>query len=198
MNKYQRKYRQCEGGFSYIDVMIAVIILMVGVMALAATLTANLVRSYETEKQIISKQLAVSTIESIISARDINRTDFNNNNLVSNGWVTVANVNPGDPQSRGIFLNGWTPIREDLGLDGIAGTADDACPTNSICNVNGNQNTSPELPGFERRIVITNDNDPERPSPPNPIKRKRIDISIRYRANQVLRQQDVSTMLSDY
>lgn len=192
MNNCQRKSRQCENGFSYIDVMIAVVILMIGVMALAATLTANLVRSYETEKQIIAKQLAVSTIESIISARDINR------NGADDGWVTVANVNPGDPQSRGIFLNGWTPIREDLGLDGIAGTADDACPANGFCDVNGNQNTSPELPGFERQIVITDVNDPERPTPPNPITRKRIDITIRYRINQVLRQQAVSTMLSVY
>lgn len=192
MNNCPRKFQQCENGFSYIDVMIAVVILMVGVIALAATLTANLVRSYETEKQIISKQIAVSTIESIISARDINR------NGADDGWVTVANVDPSNEESRGIFLNGWTPIREDLGLDGVAGTADDACPANAFCDVEGYQNTSPELPGFERQIVITDVNDPERPTPPNRITRKRIDISIRYRINQVLRQQDVSTMLSDY
>lgn len=192
MNNCQRKSRQSENGFSYIDVMIAVIILMIGVIALAATLTANLVRSFETEKQIIAKQTAVSTIESIMSARDIRRDG------VIEGWATVANVDPGNPNSSGIFLNGWTPIREDLGLDGVAGTADDACPANSFCDGNGNQNTSPELPGFQRQIVITDVNDPERPTPPNRIMRKRIDITIRYNINQVTRQQVVSTMLTDY
>jgi len=197
MNNCQKKFRQCENGFSYIDVMIAVVILMIGVIALAATLTANLVRSFETEKQIAAKQVAVSTIESIISARDINRTNFNLNQA-SSGWATVANVDPTDEESRGIFLNGWTPIREDFGLDGVAGTADDACPANSFCDVEGYQNTSPEIPGFERLIVITDVNDPERPTPPNPIARKRIDISIRYRINQALRRQDVSTLISNY
>ena len=192
MNNCQIKSRRCENGFSYIDVMVAIVILMIGVIALAGTLTANLVRSFETEKQIVAKQVAVSTIESIISARDINRNDGNT------GWETVANVNPGDPTARGIFLNGWTPIREDLGLDGVAGTADDACPSNAFCDVNGYQNTSAEIPGFQRQIVITDVNDPERPTPPNRIRRKTLAITIRYYVNQVSRQQTVSTMLSDY
>src|SRR4051812_17132179 len=54
-----------ESGFSYIDVMIALVILMVGILASAAALTANLVRSFETEKQVVAKQIALSTIESI-------------------------------------------------------------------------------------------------------------------------------------
>lgn len=193
MNKYQRKFRRGENGFSYIDVMIAIVLLVFGVLTLAATLTANLVRSLETERQIIAKQLAVSTSESIISARDINL------NTTNNGWTTIANVNPGDPQANGIFLNGWTPIREDSGADGVAGTADDGCPTNSFCNnANGTQNTSPEVRGFERQIIITDVNDPERPTPPNPIMQKRIDITIRFRANQAVRQQVISTMLTNY
>ena len=51
-----------ERGFSYIDVMIALVILLVGILASTAALTANLVRSYETEKQVIAKQIALSTI----------------------------------------------------------------------------------------------------------------------------------------
>ncbi len=192
MKNCQRKSSRYENGFSYIDVMIAIVILMVGIIALAATLTANLVRSYETEKQIVAKQAAVSTIESIISARDINRNNTNN------GWETVANVNPNDPNARGIFLNGFTPIREDIGIDGVSGTADDACPVNTICTVNSYQNTSAVVKGLERRIVITDVNDPERPTPPNRIRRKRIDVTIRYFVNQISRQQLVSTMLSDY
>jgi Tfp pilus assembly protein PilV len=36
-----------EKGFSYIDVMIALVILMVGILASVAALTANIVRSIE-------------------------------------------------------------------------------------------------------------------------------------------------------
>ncbi|HVE55619.1 MAG TPA: hypothetical protein VNB22_02250, partial [Pyrinomonadaceae bacterium] len=148
-----------ERGFSYIDVMIALVILMVGILASAAALTANLVRSYETEKQVIAKQIALSTIESIFSARDIARTG------AVSGWSSIGNVgsNPdqnGSPQ--GIFLTNFRPIREDLGWDGVAGTVDDACPAGSVCQVSGRpDNTSQIVTGFERKIVITDLQDSE-------------------------------------
>lgn len=159
--KYSRqKYRHRENGFSYIDVMIAIVILLVGVLAMASTLTSNLVRSLDTEKRMIAKQVAVSTIESIMSARDIERPNG------IKGWDSVGNVNNNvvDGTAQGIFLNGWCPIRQNLGIDGVAGTGDDACPVNSICN-GAAVNTSPILDGYERKVVISDVPDPERPSP---------------------------------
>lgn len=195
MKNVRRKYKHCEDGFSYIDVMIAIVILIVGVLAMASTLTANLVRSLDTEKRMIAKQAAVSTIESIISARDIERP----NGL--KGWNAVGNKDNnlvgGVPQ--GIFLNGWCPIRQDLGLDGVAGTDDDACPANSICdNSAGAPNNSPVLKGYERQIVITDVPDSERPTPPYAVFRRRIDVTIRFFSNQSLRQEVVSTIITDY
>lgn len=58
-----------QAGFSYIDVMIALVIMMVGILAMVGALSANLVRSLESEKRTLAKQLALSTIESIISAK---------------------------------------------------------------------------------------------------------------------------------
>jgi type II secretory pathway pseudopilin PulG len=185
-----------ERGFSYIDVMIALVILMVGILASAAALTANLVRSFETEKQVVAKQIALSTIESIFSARDIARTG------AVSGWNSVGNVgsNPdsgGTPQ--GIFLSNFCPIRQDMGWDGVAGTADDACPAGSACQVSGRpDNNSEVLKGFERRIVITDLQDAERPSPPHAISRRRIDVTVRYNINQLQREQTVSTIITNY
>ncbi|MCS6873134.1 MAG: hypothetical protein N2Z23_05410 [Pyrinomonadaceae bacterium] len=186
-----------EEGFSYMDVIIAMVILMIGVLAAAGALTANLVRAFESEKQAMAKQFALSAIESIFAARDLGRES----SYGITNWGAIGNVgsNPdsnGVPQ--GIFLNGWTPIRQDLGADGIAGTADDACPAPGPCMVGGYTNTSPIIEGFERRIVITNINDPTRPSPPYEIMIRRIDVTVRYRVNQLQREQTVSTIITNY
>jgi len=185
-----------ERGFSYIDVMIALVILMVGILASAAALTANLVRSYETEKQVIAKQIALSTIESIFSARDIARTG------AVSGWSSIGNVgnNPNENNvPQGIFLSDFRPIREDIGWDGVAGTIDDACPAGGACHVTGRpDNTSEVVNGFERKIVITDLQDSERPSPPHAISRRRIDVTVRYFVNQLQREQTVSTIIANY
>ncbi len=190
------KYKiSSEKGFSYIEIMIALVILMVGVLQMASALSANLVRSYETEKRIVAKQIALSTIESIISARDIARTG------AVAGWDSIGNVgtNPVNGTFQGVFLNDWCPIREDLGWDGVAGTADDACPDGSICDVSGHPpNTSAVVDGFERQIIITDIADAERPTPPNPISRRRIDVKIRYFYNTLAREEIISTIITNY
>lgn len=188
--------KQKQDGFSYIDVMIALVILMVGILASAAALTANLVRSFETEKQVIAKQIALSTIESIFSARDIAKPG------AIAGWNSIGNEgsNPdssGTPQ--GVFLAGFRPIRTDMGWDGVAGTIDDACAPGAPCQVSGRpDNTSVVVNGFERRIVITDLQDTERPSPPHAISRRRIDVTVRYFVNQLRREQTVSTIITNY
>ena len=185
-----------ERGFSYIDVMIALVILMVGILASTAALTANLVRSYETEKQVIAKQIALSSIESIFSARDIARPG------AISGWESIGNIgsNPdsgGTP--RGVFLSDFRPIRVNLGWDGVAGTIDDACAEGAPCQVSGRpDNTSEVINGYERRIVITDLQDSDRPTPPHPISRRRIDVTVRYWVNQLRREQTVSTIIANY
>jgi type II secretory pathway pseudopilin PulG len=184
-----------ENGFSYIEVMIALVILLVGVLQMASALSANLLRSYESEKRIIAKQTGLSTIESIISARDIAREG------AIEGWDSIGNVgtNPVNGEFRGVFLNGWCPIRAELGWDGVAGTADDACPEDSICDVSGNPpNTSEVIKGYERKIEIRDIPDDERPTPPNPITRRRIDVKVRFYSNTLAREEVVSTIITNY
>lgn len=186
--------KSSEKGFSYIDVMIAIVIMMVGVLAMVGALTANLMRSYEGERRIVAKQLALSTLESIISAKEIDRPG------VIDGWPSIRNVSatptPGVPD--GIFLNGWCPIREEMGFDGVAGTIDDACAGTGSCIVSGRpSNTSPLIAGLERQITITDVPDPERP-PPNAVSRRRIDVSVRFYVNKSARIETASTIVTNY
>ncbi len=187
--------KKSESGFSYIDVMIALVILLIGLLASTAALTANLLRSFESEKQVIAKQVALSTIESIFSARDIARED------AVSGWDSIGNVgsNPVNGVPQGIFLTGFCPIRDDMGWDGLAGTADDSCPEGDACQVPGRpSNSSPVVAGFRRQVVITDLQDPERPSPPHAIARRRIDVTVRYQINRLEREQTVSTIITNY
>jgi type II secretory pathway pseudopilin PulG len=179
-----------EAGFSYIDVMIAIVIMLVGILAMLSALTANLVRSYETEKRIIAKQMALSSIESIISAKEIERAG------VIEGWQSIRNVIDPPPVGvpNGIFLTGSNPVRERLGADGVAGTADDACPAPGACGTN----TSAIVPGYWREIIITDLDDPERPSPPNNITRRRVDVNIRYGVTGGFRTESAATIVTDY
>ncbi|HCA56423.1 MAG TPA: hypothetical protein DEP46_00415 [Blastocatellia bacterium] len=185
------KRKSSEKGFSYIDVMIAIVILMVGILAMLSALTANLARAMESEKRVVAKQIALSTIESIISAKEIRRAG------VFEGWESIRNTDA--LPAGGVFLAGTTPIREELGWDGVAGTADDACPASGPCAVTGRPtNNSRVIDGFSRQIVITDVEDPERPSPTYPITRRRIDVHVDYFVNQATRRETVSTILTRY
>lgn len=184
-----------QEGFSYIDVMIAIVIMFVGILAMVGALSANLIRSMESEKRTMAKQLALSTIESIISAKEIERTG------VVEGWDSLRNVQINLPvgEINGIFLTGFNPVRADVGWDGVAGTVDDACAGTGPCVVTGRpDNTSPLIPNVSRQITITDVDDPERPTPPNPITRRRIEVTIRYWVNQAQRSETASTMITNY
>ena len=175
-----------ENGFSYIDVMCALVILMVGILGLTAAITQSLVRSFESEQRLIAKQIAQSTIESIFASRDIKSA----NGLDS--WDKVGNI--GSAQvPRGIFVTGWSPVRQNPGLDGLLGTIDDACSGTGACYANGVTPT----PGYERQVTIEDVPDPERPSPPNPINRRRITVTVRYWITTISRQETISTMISN-
>jgi hypothetical protein len=133
--------------------------------------------------------MALSTIESIFSAREIQRAG------VLDSWLSVGNVgqNP-DPDTgafQGIFLSDWRPVREDAGWDGVVGTADDACDAPGPCAVPDRpQNTSPLVPGYQRRITI--EDDPDDPG------RRRITVDIRYPVSRAFRVESMTTMIADY
>jgi Tfp pilus assembly protein PilV len=177
--------RRSQAGFSYIDVMIALVILLVGVLALLSGISGSILQARSHEQQLLAKQVATSTMESIMSVKETDPARL--------GWRAVGNVgsNPdenGVPQ--GIFLTGWQPVETDPGADEVIGTADDA---GSV------------LPNLQRSIVITDICDPDRPSPgicnppgTNMVKIRSVQVTVQYNVGGLLRQENLQTVLTDY
>lgn len=193
-----------EAGFSYIDVIIAIVILTVGILGAVAALTASLTRSFETDMQIIAKQNADSALESVFSVRDIWKRIESGGDVAVTGWDKIGNINSNPVPSpsgapAGIFLSGWTPIRSDPGQDGVYGTADDACANPTECqNADGSYNRSPVLQGYRRRIVITDLETPGRSNTEWGVARRSIQVTVEYRVSNAVRQESSATIITRY
>lgn len=173
-----------ENGFSYIDVMIALIILMLGVLALMSGISGSVLQANGQEQQLLAKHIAASTMESVLSVKETDPARL--------GWIAVGNVGSNPDRGgifRGIFLTGLQPVYLNAGPDEVLGTADD----------NG-----PQVPGLQRRIVITDICDPERPSynctPPGTlaVKMRSVVVTVTYFVGTAQRQEVITTDLTDY
>jgi Tfp pilus assembly protein PilV len=179
-----------ESGFSYIDVMIALVIMAVGILALASAISASLMMSQGQEQQLNAKQYGSSTMESIMAAKETASRPTDPTPL---GWNAVGNVgsniDPATALPRGIFVNGVQEVRANAGPDEIMGTADD---------------TGAVIFGLSRRIVITDLCDPDRPSAvcPTPgsfpVRNRQVTITINYFSGAIARQEVLTTVLTDY
>jgi len=172
-----------EKGFTYIEVIIAIIIMTVGIMACLSAITFAMFRERQAENRNTARQVTSSAIESIFAARDLR------NNNVLNNWAAINNDTAAVP---GIFKSDWTPIREAAGFDGVHGTADDACSTGGGCPSGGGTNNSPEVIGFERRITISDIVEPGITS----VRKRKIEVSVRYFAGQIIQEETVSTIIA--
>ena len=108
------------------------------------------------------------------------------------GWIAVGNVGSnldtlGNPQ--GIFLTGFQPVMANAGPDEVVGTADD---NGGVVN------------GLQRRIVITDICDPDRPSyncsPAGllPVRIRSVQVTVNYFVGQIQRQEVINTVLTNY
>lgn len=186
---------QSQSGFSYIDVMVAITILLIGILGATGALTMSLLRSQENDKKALAKQLAYSTLESIFTARDMRKPH------ALEGWAQIGNVgtNMVDGDYKGVFLTGWTPIRRDPGLDGVFGTADDGCAGTGGCtNFDQTVNNSQIINDYERKVEIIDLETPNRPVEYWGILRRQVDVTVRYRINQLWRQEKVSTVITRF
>jgi prepilin-type N-terminal cleavage/methylation domain-containing protein len=108
-----RTRRGSKAGFTLIETMIALLVLVIGLLGLAAVLANGIAYMNASEYDYIAQQKAAQAIESIFTARDIGQAT----------WGTICNVGS-SVCSEGIFLNGPLPLCGP-GPDGILGTADD-------------------------------------------------------------------------
>jgi type II secretory pathway pseudopilin PulG len=177
------KNKNNQSGFSYLEVIFAIMIMTVGVGAMLSAISLAMIRQAETSSKNTARQVTSSALESIFAARDLR----NNNPL--NNWAALYN----DTTVGGIFKSGWTPVRLDAGKDGVNGTADDACATGQNCTVGAYTNTSPEMAGVQRQIIIADI--PEAGIPT--IRKKRIQIDVRYNVGQQVRTEQIITLITD-
>jgi type II secretory pathway pseudopilin PulG len=171
--------QQSQVGFTLLETIIATLVLVIGILGLAATLAQGLAWMNVSQYEYIAQQKASETIESIFTARDQGQAT----------WSTICNVGS-TVCSNGIFLVG-PQLLCDPGTDGILGTSDDyvsgACPsaatTDSVLlpDSTGVFGTSPaRMPltqyNFQRTITIS--------SVTGVANLRQIQVTITYRAGR--------------
>ena len=174
-----------EAGFSYIDVMIAVVILLVGILALVSAISGAIFQAKGQEQQLNAKQIATSTMESIMSVKETS-------DPVRLGWNSVGNVgsNPNAAGvNQGIFVTGFQHVTTGAGADQVIGTADD---------------DGAIVDGFQRQIIIRDECDPERrsyncsPAGGLAVRIRSVEITVNYFVGAIQRQEVLTTVLTDY
>lgn len=173
-----------QEGFTYIEVMCAMVVLLIGILGQLSALSLCILRQNESEQQNLARQIASSTLESIFAARDLGKTTG------ISDWETI---NTSDVSSRGIFVPGWNMVRQGGGKDGIQGTADDACGAAPVCQIGNYVNKSAIVDGFQRQIVITDLQDTDSTT----VGKRRLEVKIRYFVGQAQREQSIATVISD-
>ena len=103
-----------------LEVVISMAVLTVGMVSLLGVFGLAMASTQTSQQDMIAKQLANESYESIVTAR----------NTAQMTWDDIQNVGSGNcpitgTATCGIFLNGVQPIYN-AGADGIYGTADDA------------------------------------------------------------------------
>ena len=105
-----------QRGFTMLEVLISMVVLTIGLVSMLAMFSVALAATNSAQDDMLAKQLAQATLESIFTARNTAQITFQQIQNVSNG---------------GIFLDGPQVIK-DPGPDGLDGTADDLV-TNGLC-----------------------------------------------------------------
>lgn len=172
-----------QAGFSYVDVMIAIVILMVGILALMSGISGAVISAKGQGQQMLARQTATSTMESIMSVKETDPARM--------GWNAVGNVGSnvvaGVPQ--GIFVVGTQSVLPNAGTDEVLGTADDS---------------GTALNAMRRQIIIADECDPERPSyncptpGPAPVRIRTVRVIVTYYVGALARQEEIRTVLTDY
>lgn len=103
-----------ESGFTLIEVTIAMIMLMVGVLALAGGIALGARQITGSQDQLLASERAAEAAETVFKARDSRVLQ----------WARIRNVQGASGNDGGVFLDGPQPIK-DPGNDGLINTADD-------------------------------------------------------------------------
>ena len=142
-NKITKRYaRKIDEGFTLIEVMVAMVVMAVGLLAVVASFAAALQVTESAEEDLIARQKVLEAMESIYTARNAQQIPF----------ASIANVSQG-----GIFVDGPQPLKC-AGNDGLVNTADDAvCTTQGGANCPGVGAECMVLPGADGTLGTGDD-----------------------------------------
>jgi prepilin-type N-terminal cleavage/methylation domain-containing protein len=153
-------------GFSLIEVMFAVVILSVGLMALLAVFAQAVSAARYSREDLVAKQKAREALESVYAARNDTAIAFSDIQNVSNS---------------GIFNDGFQPLYLP-GANGIVGTAQDTTTLDRtvLPGPDGKLGTADDvtvpLVNYRRQILITNITNPDGSTNPD---LRRLAVTVR-------------------
>ena len=167
--------KRAQRGFSMLEVIVSMAVLTTGLVSLLGVFGLAMASTQTSQQDMIAKQLANESLESIVTARNTSQLT----------WDAIQNVGDGD--GNGVFLAGFNPIYQ-AGLDGIYGTTDDLSqPLQQLQDPgpDGVFGTSDDayvpLNGYQRQVLIQSALDGNN----NPIGTLRqITITVKYAATQ--------------
>lgn len=171
-----------DAGFSLIEVAVAMMILMIGTLALAGGVALGARRLTGSQDQLIASERAAEAAESVFKARD-NRTLT---------WAQIRNVVGATGTDNGIFVDGAQAVRSP-GPDGLVNTADDGAQEDVVTpGPDGLLGTADDvhtpLYGMTREIEIRDISATLR----------QLRVIVRYRSSMGTQQFVLTTYLSAY
>lgn len=180
--KRQTSHRSRSGrGFTLLEVMIAILVLTVGVLGLASTMTECIAYMQASQDDFIAQQKAEQGLESVFFARDSKLYQ----------WDQIKNVSNG-----GIFLDGPQPLLH-AGPNGIVGTAQDDATNPDVILEPGPDGVlgTPDdvrlpLTNFTRQIILT-----DIPGEPG---LRQIQVIVQYQSARFQRQYTLTSYVSRY
>ena len=176
-----------EDGFSLIEVMVAMLVLSVGVLALVGVMGLAVQTAASSTSRLIAREKAREAVESVHSARDTGEL----------AWNRVRNVSEG-----GAILDGPQDMRT-AGADALVNTADDGAievlrgpGPDGVIDTQDDTRMVLERNLFQREIRITPVNfDGGGAVNPN---LRRITVTVRYRVVGAWQTYSLMTFVSSY
>ena len=161
-----KRRRSAEGGFSLLEMVVAMVILTVGLLGVASAISYALMASNRGRGVTNSKMLIVSALEQMETLRNTGQLNFDE---ISNAQVAGSTF-------RG-FPADFRDVSTVPGPDGVFGTADDLStapgPDGNYGTTDDTRDMTRARPGVTRQILITE---------LNPMLKK-IQVTLRYGPN---------------
>jgi len=142
--------RNSQSGFTFVEMLFAVVILAVGLLSVFGLFAYCLSTMQMAQEDLIAREKAKQGLESVLGSRYDSQITFDQIQNVANG---------------GIFLNGFQPMYDPPGADGIINTADDSNSANSKLDAiiypgpDGKLGTADDivynLTNFQRQVSVT-------------------------------------------